>query len=69
MESSNTSNVAPKLSPVQIYGDAGLIYIRYDASIEAKPNGQKKMDGSRPAFSRIVSQLSTRHRRATIIVC
>ncbi|MFM7990278.1 MAG: hypothetical protein ACKPKO_64285 [Candidatus Fonsibacter sp.] len=49
-------------SPDQIYGDAGLIYIRYDAQIESKPNGQKNIGGSRPAFSNI----STTHRhRAT----
>ena len=43
-----------KLSPVQIYGNGGLIYIRYDASIVTKPNGQKQIRGSRPAFSSIV---------------
>ena len=56
MENSNISNVAPKLAPVQICGIAGLIYIRYDASIVTKPNGQKKIGGSRPAFSSIDSQ-------------
>ena len=50
------SNIAPK-SPAQIYGDAGLIYIRYRAQIEAKPNGQKKIGGSRPAFSRTTKQM------------
>ena len=40
---STISNVALKISPVQIYGDARLIYIRYDASIEAKPSGQQKI--------------------------
>ena len=34
------SNVAPT-TPAQFYGDAGLIYIRYHAEIESKPNGQK----------------------------
>ena len=56
MGNSNISNVAPKLSPVQIYGDAGLIYIRYHAQIETKPNDQKKIGGSRPAFSKITKQ-------------
>ena len=43
---SNISTVASKHSPAQIYGDAGLIYIRYHAQIEAKPNGRKKIGGS-----------------------
>ncbi|MFM7984358.1 MAG: hypothetical protein ACKPKO_34040, partial [Candidatus Fonsibacter sp.] len=33
------------LSPAQVYGDAGLIYIRYHAQIETKPNGQQKIVG------------------------
>jgi hypothetical protein len=52
------SNIAPKLSPDQIYGDAGLIYIRYHAQIETKPSGQKKIGGSRPAFSKIKEQIN-----------
>ena len=56
MAYSSTSNVASKLSPAQIYGDAGLIYIRYYAQIEAKPNGQKNIGGSRPALSNITKQ-------------
>ena len=43
-------------TPAQIYGDAGLLYIRYDARIEAKPGGQKKIAGARPAFSKIQKQ-------------
>ena len=39
MANSNISNVASKISPVQIYGDAGFIYIRYHAQIETKPSG------------------------------
>ncbi|MFM7985722.1 MAG: hypothetical protein ACKPKO_41055, partial [Candidatus Fonsibacter sp.] len=58
MDNSNISNVAPKLSPAQIYGDAGLVYIRYHAQIETKPNGQKKIGGSRPALSRITEQIN-----------
>ena len=53
---SNNTNVAPDLAPVQIYGDAGLIYIRYHAQIETKPNGQNNLGGSRPAFSNITKQ-------------
>ena len=57
MAYSNISNATSKLSPAQIYGDAGLIYIRYHAQIEAKPNGQNKIGGSRPAFSKITKQI------------
>ena len=32
-------------TPAKIYGDAGLIYIRYDAKIETKPSGQQKDRG------------------------
>ena len=56
MAHSNILNVAPKLSLVQIYGDAGLICIRYNESIVTKPNSQKNIGGSRPAFSSIVRQ-------------
>ena len=45
MQNSNIPNVAPKPSPDQIYGDAGLLYIRYHVQIETKPNGQKNMGG------------------------
>ncbi|MFM7989046.1 MAG: hypothetical protein ACKPKO_58010 [Candidatus Fonsibacter sp.] len=57
MENSNISNVAPKLSPSQIYGDAGLIYVRYHAQIESKPNGQNNIVGSPPAFSNITKHI------------
>ena len=56
MANSNISTVASKLSPVQIYGDVGLIYIRYHAQIETKPSGQNNIGGSRPAFSKITKQ-------------
>ncbi|MFM7978098.1 MAG: hypothetical protein ACKPKO_02175 [Candidatus Fonsibacter sp.] len=46
------------LSPAKIYGDAGLIYIRYHAQIESTPNGQKKIGGSRPAFSKTTEQIN-----------
>ncbi|MFM7983692.1 MAG: hypothetical protein ACKPKO_30650, partial [Candidatus Fonsibacter sp.] len=49
------------LSPAQIDGDANLIFIRYHAQIETKPNGQKKIGGSRPAFSRITKQINYGH--------
>ena len=47
----------PKIS--DIYKEAGLMYIRYDAEIETKSNGQKKIGGKRtgcPAFSKIEKQ-------------
>ena len=56
MATSNITNVTPKLAPVQIYGDGGLIYISYHAQIETKPNGQKNIGGPRPAFSSITKQ-------------
>ncbi len=51
------SNIAPKLSPHQIYGYVGLIYIRYHAKIKTKSNGQKKIGGSRPSFSKITKEI------------
>ena len=36
----------PKIS--DIYKEAGLMYIRYDAEIETKSNGQKKIGGNAP---------------------
>ena len=45
MAKSNIYTVASKLSPVQIYGDAGLVYFRYHAQIETKPNGQRLSTG------------------------
>ena len=59
MSYSNSSNTtSSKLSPAQIYGDANLIFIRYHAQIETKPNGQKKIGGIRPAFSKIKEQIN-----------
>ena len=58
MAYSKISNATSKLSPAQIYGDAGLIYIRYHAQTETKPSGQKKIGGSRPAFSNIKEQIN-----------
>ena len=57
MAYSNSSNATSKPSPAQIYGDPGLIYIRYHAQIETRPNGHKKIGGSRPAFSKITKQI------------
>jgi hypothetical protein len=40
----------------QLYKQSGVMYIRYHATIESKPNGQMKVGGSRPAFSKIMEQ-------------
>ena len=48
---------AKTLKPSEIYGQAGLIYIRYHAEIEDKATGQKKIGGKRPAFSKIAKQI------------
>ena len=46
-----------QMTLTQIYGEAGLTYIRFDGVIETKPNGQKKIGGSRPKFSKIEKQI------------
>ena len=61
MQNSNIPNVAPKPSPDQIYGDAGLLYIRYHVQIETKPNGQKNMGGALDRRSAISPNISTTH--------
>ena len=58
MAYSNIHSITSKLSPAKIYDNAGLLYIRYHAQIETKPNGQKKIAGTRPAFSKIKEQIS-----------
>ena len=44
-------------APAQIYGDAGLIYIRYHAQIETKPNGQNNIGGAHIALRKITQQI------------
>ena len=46
-----------KNTPKEVYGEAGLIYIRYNAEVEEKPNGRKKIGGKRPLFSKITKQI------------
>jgi hypothetical protein len=48
--------VQKKTTYREIYGEANLLYIRYDALVEVKSNGQKKIGGTRPASSKIESQ-------------
>ena len=54
MQPTNANTRKVKIS--DLYGEAGLIYIRYHAEIETKSNGQKKIGGNRPSFSRIGRQ-------------
>ena len=57
LESSPGMNSNSKMTYSQLYGQAGLTYIRFDAPVETKPTGQKKIGaGNRPACSKIVSQ-------------
>ncbi len=53
---SSTTNTI-KTTAAKIYGDAGLIYIRYDAEIVTRPSGDKKISGSRPPFKDIKEQI------------
>ena len=47
----------PRKRPTsEIYKGSGILYIRYTAEIEEKANVQKKIGGTRPAFSRIEKQ-------------
>ena len=50
------ANQGNKNTPAQIYSEAGLIYIRYPATIDTKPNGQKKINGKRPIYTKIEGQ-------------
>ena len=50
------TNTNTPTNPAQIYSDAGLIYIRYPATIDTKANGQKKINGKRPAYTKIEKQ-------------
>ena len=43
-------------NPAQIHSEAGLIYIRYPATIDPEANGQKKINGKRPAYTKIEKQ-------------
>ena len=46
-----------KMTYGKLYREAGLMYIRYDASIESKPNGQKKIGHGRgPSYSKLEKQ-------------
>ena len=51
------ANPTTKMTATKLYKEAGLIYIRYNATIEDKPNGQRKIGGTRPTFSKIDRQM------------
>ena len=54
----NQTNPKLLMTVSALYEQEGLIYIRYNAPIEEKANGQKKIGGgSRPAFSKITQQI------------
>ena len=43
----------------KLYNESGLVYIRYEADIETKPNGQKNIKGKFPfSFSKLENQPS-----------
>jgi hypothetical protein len=55
------TNTNTPTNPAKIYSEAGLIHIRYPATIDTKANGQKKIKGKRPAYTKIEKQ--TRYHR------
>ena len=46
-----------RISISQTYKESGIMYIRYDWEIETKSNGQKKIGGNRPSFSKMNKQV------------
>ncbi len=44
------------IPPEHLYSEVGLIYIRYHAAINTKSNRQKKINGNRPAYTKIEKQ-------------
>ncbi|MFM7851135.1 MAG: hypothetical protein ACKO96_04275, partial [Flammeovirgaceae bacterium] len=51
----------------QIYGDANLVFIRFHAQIESKPNGQKKIAGISSVVD-LFGDLAERRTRAAYLV-
>ena len=51
------ANQGNKTTTAQLHGEAGLIYIRYRATIGNKGKGQKKIVGDLPSYSKILTQL------------
>ena len=53
----STTKTDTNMTYSQLYGEAGLTYIRFDATIETKPNGQKKIGhGKGPSYSKLEKQ-------------
>ena len=48
-----TTTTIVRMTASLYYEQEGLIYIRYDAPIVQKGNGQKNIGGTRPAFSKL----------------
>ena len=54
MEATRTA----KMTHSEIYKQANILFIRFNAPIEEKSNGHKKIGGTRPAFSKIAEQIA-----------
>ena len=52
----NQRNTNTPTEPTDVYVEAGFIYIRYHATIDTKTNGQNKINGKRPACTKITKQ-------------
>ena len=52
----NQGNTNTPTEPTDVYVESGIIYIRYHATIDTKPNGQMKINGKRPAYTKIEKQ-------------
>ena len=50
------SQATKQTTPQQVYSEAGLIYIRYHGTTDTKDNGQNKINGRRPAYTKIEKQ-------------
>ncbi len=44
----NQGNTNTPTEPTDVDVESGIIYIRYHATIDTKPNGQMKINGKRP---------------------
>ena len=57
-----------KMTYSEIYNQANLLFIRFNATIEEKANGHKKIGGNRPAFSKITEQIEYEKMTVAIIL-
>ena len=51
----------------QKYKESGVVYIRYDGTIEEREHGQKNIAGNRPAFSKMQNQVEYNSRISCIV--